>query len=164
MSDTLVKGYELHEEIGVGGWGAVHRASQSVVGREVAIKIIKPEYANEPDFIRRFEAEAQLVARLESPYVVPLIDFWRDQQGAFLVMRWLGGGSLLDRLQSQGALSLEEAVMVINNITKALHVAHRNQVIHRDIKPGNILLDEDDYAYLTDFGIELIQTNLPKDA
>jgi serine/threonine protein kinase/WD40 repeat protein len=148
-----IKGYELHERIGAGGFGAVYRAFQSTIGREVAMKIILPGHANHPDFIRRFEAEAHVIARLEHPYIVPLHDYWRDPDGAYLVMRYLRGGSLHDSLQKQGAFPLEEVVTLMEQVTQALHVAHRNQVIHRDIKPGNILMDEDGNAYLADFGI-----------
>src|SRR5215471_15753221 len=87
--NRTIKGYELREQIGAGGFGAVYRAYQPSVGREVAIKVILPERANQPEFIRRFEVEAQLIARLEHPHIVPLYDYWRDPDGAFLVMRWL---------------------------------------------------------------------------
>lgn len=153
LSGQNIKGYELQERIGAGGFGAVYRAYQSTVGREVAIKVILPGRANQPDFIRRFEGEAQLIARLEHHHIVPLYDYWRDPDGAYLVMRWLRGGSLLNLLQSEGALSIEEAVTMMDQITQALHTAHRSHVIHRDIKPGNILLDEDGNAFLADFGI-----------
>ncbi|MCS6835443.1 MAG: protein kinase, partial [Anaerolineae bacterium] len=149
---TIIKGYELREQIGVGGFGAVYRAYQPIIDREVAMKIILPEHANQPEFIRGFETEAQFVARLEHPYIVPLFDFWRDPDGAFLVMRLLRGGSLAKRLR-QGPLSLEDTLRVVEQITSALHVAHRNGVVHRDLKPDNILLDEEGNAYLTDFGI-----------
>src|SRR5215207_8168411 len=101
LTGQSIKGYELREQIGAGGYGAVYRAIQSAVGREVAIKIILPEYANHLDFIRRFEAEAQLVARLEHPHIVPLYDYWRGPDGAYLVMRWLRGGSLHDRITGE---------------------------------------------------------------
>ncbi|HEX5690487.1 MAG TPA: protein kinase, partial [Roseiflexaceae bacterium] len=94
LTGRLIKGYALQDEIGVGGYGAVYRATQPSVGREVAIKVILPQYANHPDFIRRFEAEAQIVARLEHPHIVPLYDYWREPDSAYLVMRWLRGGSL----------------------------------------------------------------------
>ena len=94
LSGVSIKGYDLQERIGAGGFGAVYKARQSTVERDVAIKIIKPGYANQPDFIRRFEAEAQLIARLEHPFIVPLYDFWRDPDGAYLVMRYFRGGSL----------------------------------------------------------------------
>jgi serine/threonine protein kinase len=148
----IIKGYELRERIGSGGFGVVHRAYQSTLGREVAIKIILPHYANHPDFIRRFEAEAQLIAQLEHPHIVPLYDYWRDPDGAYLVMRWLRGGNLREALQ-QGPFELERAALLIDQITSALALAHRNGVIHRDLKPANILLDEDGNAYLSDFGI-----------
>ncbi|MBA3868342.1 MAG: protein kinase [Anaerolineae bacterium] len=148
----LIKGYEMHERIGAGGFGAVYKAYQSTVGREVAIKIILPGLSNHPDFIRRFESEAQLVARLEHPHITPLYDYWRDPEGAYLVMRWLRGGSLRDALQN-GPFELRLAALILDQIASALSLAHRNGIIHRDIKPGNILLDEDGNAYLTDFGI-----------
>ncbi len=148
----IIKGYELRERIGSGGFGVVHRAYQSTIGREVAIKIILPHYANHPDFIRRFEAEAQLIAQLEHPHIVPLYDYWRDPDGAYLVMRWLRGGNLHEALQ-QSPFDLERAALLIDQITSALALAHRNGIIHRDLKPANILLDEDGNAYLSDFGI-----------
>src|SRR5262245_6296562 len=99
LSGTNIKGYELRERIGVGGFGTVYRAYQSSVGREVAIKILLPYFANHPDFIRRFEAEAGLVARLEHPHIVPLHDYWHDSSGTYLVMRWLRNGSLSEALK-----------------------------------------------------------------
>jgi serine/threonine protein kinase len=134
------------------GMGSGQRGYQTTVGREVAIKIILPGLANQPEFIRRFEGEAQLVARLEHPHITPLYDYWRDPDGAYLIMRWLRGGSLRDALQN-GPFDLRAAVLLLDQIAGALSLAHRSNVIHRDIKPGNILLDEDGNAYLTDFGI-----------
>jgi serine/threonine protein kinase/WD40 repeat protein len=155
----IIKGYELQDRIGAGGFGAVYRAYQSTIGREVAIKIILPGLASQPEFIRRFEGEAQLIARLEHPHITPLYDYWRDPDGAYLVMRWLRGGSLYDTLQN-GKFELHAAVLLLEQISGALSLAHRNGIIHRDIKPGNILLDEDGNAYLTDFGIAK-DLNLP---
>jgi len=106
VSGQSIKGFDLIERIGAGGFGAVYRAKQSTVGREVAVKIILPGLANSPDFIRRFEAEAQLVARLEHMHIVPLYDYWRDPSGAYLVMRLLRGGSLKDAIE-QGPYDLE---------------------------------------------------------
>ncbi|HEY3227681.1 MAG TPA: serine/threonine-protein kinase, partial [Roseiflexaceae bacterium] len=152
LSGQVIKGYELREQIGVGGYGAVYRATQPVVGREVAIKIILPQYANHPDFIRRFEAEAHLVARLEHPHIVPLYDYWREPHSAYLVMRWLRGGSLHNRLTGQPWPATEIAPL-LEQVAAALTIAHRHGVVHRDLKPANILLDEDSNAYLADFGI-----------
>lgn len=158
MTLKTIRGYTLQEQIGKGGFGAIYRAVQSTVQREVAIKIILPVHANNPDFIRRFEAEARVIARLEHFHIVPLYDFWRDPEGAYLVMRWLRGGTLEDLLKP-GKPSLNQTTRIITQIGAALAVAHRNGVVHRDIKPANILLDEDQNAYLTDFGIALIKGN-----
>jgi len=135
-ADPYINGYEIEERIGEGGFGAVYRARQSTIGREVAIKVILPGMANKPDFIRRFETEAQLIARLEHHHIVPLYDYWRDPNGAYLVMRWLRGGSLHSLLSTQGARTIEETALMFDQLTQALHTAHRSQVIHRDIKPG----------------------------
>ena len=123
--------------------------------REVAIKVILPKYANSPEFIRRFESEAQVVARLEHPHIVPLYDFWREPDSAYLVMRYLRGGSLRDYIDRQGKLETEVASSVLEQVGTALAFAHRNGVVHRDVNPGNILMDEDGNAYLSDFGIAM---------
>jgi WD40 repeat protein/serine/threonine protein kinase len=152
LTHQTIRGYELRQLIGKGGFGAVYRAFQGIVGREVAIKIILPEFANHPDFILRFETEAQLVARLEHIHIVPLYDYWRDPTGAYLVMRWLHGGSLRGVVK-RGPLTPDHTAQILDQIASALAVAHRKGVIHRDLKPDNILLDEDGNAYLADFGI-----------
>ncbi len=151
----FIKGYEILELIGQGGFGAVYRAHQLVVDREVAFKIILPQYANQPDFIRRFESEAQVVARLEHFHIVPLYDYWREPDGAYLVMRWLRGGNLRQMLSRQKQLPVETVAQILDQIGSALAVAHQQGVIHRDIKPDNILLDEAGNAYLADFGVAI---------
>src|SRR3954452_8053061 len=103
-----VRGYELREKAGAGDFGVVYRSYQPSVGREVAIKVIRPELVNQAPFVRGFEAEAQLVAQLEHPHVVALYDYWRDPEGAYLVMRWLRGGSLRQALEG-GPWDLETA-------------------------------------------------------
>ena len=155
LTGKSIKSYEVEALLGQGGYGVVYRARQSAVLREVAIKVILPKYANSPEFIRRFESEAQVVARLEHPHIVPLYDYWREPDSAFLVMRYLRGGSLRDRIDQDGILGTEEAGKVLEQVGAALAFAHRNGVIHRDIKADNILLDEEGNAYLGDFGIAL---------
>jgi adenylate cyclase len=152
LSGQEIRGYKLIERIGEGGFGVVYRAEQPAVDREVAIKVILPEYTDHPEFVQRFEAEARMVAKLEHPHIVPLYDYWRDEGGAFLVMRWLRGGSLRDALE-RGPWEIEAVGQLLEQVADALSMAHENGVIHRDLKPGNILLDEADNAYLTDFGI-----------
>jgi WD40 repeat protein/serine/threonine protein kinase len=152
LTDKSIKGYDLLERVGAGSFGVVYRAYQATIGREVALKVILPGFVNNPDFIRRFEAEAQLIARLEHLHIVPLYDYWREPGTAYLVMRWMRGGSLEDAL-NDGPIPLEDAATVLDQIAAALSIAHLNQIVHRDIKPSNILLDEEGNAYLADFGI-----------
>jgi serine/threonine protein kinase/WD40 repeat protein len=153
LSGQVIRGYELHELIGEGGFGAVYRATQTVVDREVAIKIILPQYANQPEFIRRFEAEAKTVARLDHLHIVSLFDYWRDPTGAYLVLRFLRGGTVKDLIKEQGALAPPTAARIFSQVAGALATAHRLGVVHRDVKPANILLDTEKNAYLSDFGI-----------
>jgi len=152
LSGKQIKGYELRKLIGQGGFGSVYTAYQPLLDRQVAIKVIHPRYANHPEFIRQFEAEAQLVARLESLHIVPLYDYWRDPAGAYLVMRFFRGGNLRQQL-IRGPWELPAIARLLDQIAAALTVAHRNGVVHQDVKPSNILADEDGNAYLSDFGI-----------
>ena len=135
----MIQGYELLERIGSGSFGAVYRAYQSTLGREVAVKIILPSYANDAEFIRSFEREAQLISRLEHLHIVPLYDYWRDPDGAYIVMRWMRGGTLAEALQG-GAFDLEPASLLLDHVAGSLAAAHHQQIIHRDLKPSNILL------------------------
>ena len=148
-----LRGYVLHELLGQGSFGSVYRATQPGVARDVAVKVIRAELADDRAFVRRFEAEAQLVARLEHPHIVPLYDFWRQPGGAFLVFRLLRGGSAEDLLARDGPQSLERAGAVLEQIGGALTAAHAEHVVHRDVKPANILFDDAGLAYLADFGI-----------
>jgi DNA-binding SARP family transcriptional activator len=147
-----IRGYQLLEPIGQGGYGIVYRARQPSVGRDVAIKVIQPQYANLANFIRRFEAEAQLIARLEHPHIVPLYDFWREPEGAYLVMRWMRAGDLRARLKA-GPVDLDCAVEWIEQLAGGLAAAHQKGIVHSDLKPENLLFDEDGNIYLSDFGI-----------
>lgn len=148
-----IRGYRFDALVAQGGFGVVYRAFQPVVGRHVAIKVIHPTYASQENFVRRFDIEAQLIAQLEHPHIVPLFDYWRDPTGAYLVMRLLRG-SLTDLLdQIGGPLPLDMSARMLDQIAGALATAHRAGVIHRDLKPANVLIDDDENAYLTDFGI-----------
>ncbi len=118
----------------------------------MAVKVIRRKYANNPEFIRRFEFEAQTIAHLEHPHIVPLYDYWRDPDGAFLVMRYLKGGSLLTALET-GPWGTAATAEMLDQVAQALADAHQQGIVHRDVKPANILLDESGNAYLSDFGI-----------
>lgn len=148
-----IRGYELRDEVGAGSVGVLFRAFQPSVGREVALKVVHPEMSESSEFVRRFAEEAQLVASLEHPHIVPLHDFWRDPAGAFLVMRWMAGGTLADR--EPGPWDANEVVRVFGQLTDALGYAHSAGVVHRDIKPDNVLFDGAGNAYLSDFGLSV---------
>ena len=148
-----LRGYVLHDPLGEGSFGVVYRATQPGIGREVAIKVIRPELADDRSFVHRFEKEAQLVARLEHPHIVPLYDFWRQPGAAFLVFRLLAGGSAADVLRRSGPFALTDVSRLLDQIGGALSVAHAANVVHRDVKPSNILFDGNEHAYLADFGI-----------
>lgn len=159
-----LKGYQVIEKLREGGFGAIYRAEEAVsseYAREVAIKVILPKWANQADFIRRFEFEAETIARLEHPHIIPIHAYWRDPSGAYLVMRYMRGGSVHDVLANERP-SLDRVLQLINQIVPALDLAHRNNVIHRDLKPQNFLLDEDGNIYLADFGIAKDLSNVTK--
>ncbi|MGH8791851.1 MAG: serine/threonine-protein kinase [Stackebrandtia sp.] len=150
--------YRLDERIAVGGMGEVWRAADEVLGREVAVKVLLPSLLSEPGFIERFRGEARVVATLTHPNIVRVYDYGESPMDggghvAFLVMEFVSGESLTKRLQQRGRLSAAEALPLIAQAAEALHEAHRHGVIHRDVKPGNLLLAAGDKVMLTDFGI-----------
>ena len=147
--------FELRERIGQGRFSVVYRARQPTVARDVAVKVIRSDYAHDPEFLRRFEREAQLVAQLEHPHVVPVLDYWRDPDGAYVAMRLFRGGSLADALKL-GPWTLDRGLRLIDQIAAALTTAHHAGILHRDVKPANILLDESGNGALGDFGIASI--------
>lgn len=144
--------YELKEELGQGGMATVYRAYDPMFEREVALKILKPESLNDAPVRERFERETKIIARLEHAAIVPVYDVGRDRDQLFFVMRYMTGGSLIERIQ-QGSLSLAEIGHILQRLAAALDYAHSKGIIHRDLKPGNILFDEFDNAYISDFGI-----------
>jgi Tol biopolymer transport system component len=144
--------YEIKDEIGRGGMATVYRAYDPRVKRDVALKLLPLEFSHDPTFRSRFEREAQTIAALEHSAIVPVHDYGEENGQAYLVMRYMPGGSLVDRLKA-GPLALADVAAILKRVGAALDSAHNQGVIHRDIKPGNILFDRHDDAYLSDFGI-----------
>jgi serine/threonine protein kinase len=144
--------YEILDEIGRGGMATVYRASQISIKRPVAIKVLPQHFLHDPTFFERFEREVDVIAHLEHPHILPIYDYGKDHNVPFIVMRYLGGGSVADMIR-RGVPKLETLETPFNQVAQALDHAHRQGVIHRDLKPGNIMLDENGNAYLSDFGI-----------
>ena len=147
--------YELLERIGAGGMAEVYRARQlSAFGREVALKVIRAEFVGNATFRKRFLREAHAISRLSHPNILPLIEFGDDNGTLYLVMPWIHEGTLHDLIrQRNGPLSLEEAIPLFVPLCDAVQYAHEEGVIHRDIKPQNVLLQRYTHVLLTDFGI-----------
>ena len=152
VGKTINENYKIVEEIARGGMAMVYRAHQISMDRFVAIKILPQEFLHEASFLERFKREAAIVARLEHRAIVPVYDFGEWNGMPYIVMRYLDGGSV-DRLIDRGPIDLTRVQTIIRQVASALDYAHANGVLHRDLKPNNILLDRNEDAYITDFGI-----------
>ena len=152
MTSHKIGRYEVRSELGRGGMATVFHAYDPNFERDVAIKVLPEVFLHDPQFRVRFEREAKTIALLEHPAIVPVYDFGDSGNQPYIVMRYMSGGTLGDRLK-QGALSLEETARLISRLAPALDAAHARGIIHRDIKPGNILFDQYGNAFLSDFGI-----------
>ncbi|MCB8945574.1 MAG: serine/threonine protein kinase [Ardenticatenaceae bacterium] len=152
MTPETIGRYTIDSEIGRGGMATVYKAHDPRFERTVAIKVLPREFLHDPEFRARFEREARTIAALEHSAIVPVYDYGEQDGQLYLVMRYMPGGSLADRLR-QGPMPIDEAAEVIKRIGSALDSAHQQGIIHRDLKPGNILLDQHGDAYLADFGI-----------
>ena len=145
--------YKIIRELGKGGMAIVFEAKDLFLDRKVALKMLRPEYVNDKDFARRFRQEAKAVARLSHPNVVNIFDIAKDGEVHYLVMEDIEGSNLKNIIQERGKLPVAEALDIANQICAALVVAHKNNIIHCDIKPANILLTTDHQVKVTDFGI-----------
>ncbi len=154
MTIAEIDGYEILDEIGQGGMAIVYRARDVERRREVAIKVALPDAQHDLGFRSRFEREARLVAALDHPAILPVYDFGVSAGQPYIVMPYMLGGSLSGRLV-QGPLIPAEAGRILSRIAAALDYAHRQGVIHLDLKPSNILFDQRDQPYLADFGIAI---------
>ena len=145
--------YELREPVGRGGMGEVWRADDPVLGRTVAIKVVLPSLSAEPGFAERFRTEARAMAALSDPSIVEVYDYGQVDGISYLVMPFIQGESLHELLNRVGPLPPREAMNVVAQVANALQQAHRSGIVHRDVKPGNLLVRPDGRLMLTDFGI-----------
>ena len=154
MSNKLLAGrYELIEKIGEGGMAIVYKGKDRLLNRYVAIKILRPEYTKDEEFIESFKRESQASARLSHPNIVGVYDVGKEGNIHFIVMELIEGKVLSEVIKEKGRIEYKEAISIIRQVASALSLAHKNQIIHRDIKPHNILITNTGVAKLADFGI-----------
>src|SRR2546426_8006799 len=145
--------YRIVRQVGYGGMSTVFLAEDINLGREVAVKVFWPRPGETKDFLRRFSREARVLAQLDHPNILPVYDFGEQDGHAYLVMPFMGGGSLKDLLKVRQLLPPAEAIRLTTEVLNALQYAHERGLIHRDIKPGNMLLKSDGKLMLCDFGL-----------
>jgi serine/threonine-protein kinase len=151
---TILNGrYRLEARIGAGGMSTVYRALDETLQRQVAIKLMNREVSTDSDQLERFRREARAVAQLSHPHIVGVIDAGEDEGRPYIVLEYIEGETLKERIRRQGRLPVAEAVAYAIEIARALGVAHARHIVHRDVKPQNVLIDEEGSAKVTDFGI-----------
>ena len=145
--------YEITERVGIGGMAEVYRAQDKVLGRMVAVKVMLPQYAADETFTKRFRLEAEAAARLQSPYIVSIYDWGLDGETYYIVMEFLRGTDLKTAIQERGAVNQRKVAEIGSQVAQALSVAHASNIVHRDIKPQNIMIQPDGNIKVMDFGI-----------
>ncbi len=153
MIPNSIGRYEIEGLLAEGGMGEVFLARDPLVKRRVAVKLLKRVLCDDPTIRDRFAREAEAIAALEHPAIVPIYDFGEHGDQLFYVMRYVAGGTLKDKLTATSSMPLRDVARVVDRVAEALTAAHAAGLVHRDIKPANILFDERGVAYLSDFGI-----------
>ncbi|MFE2618235.1 serine/threonine-protein kinase [Micromonospora chalcea] len=158
-SDVVLSGrYRLEDRVATGGMGDVWRATDLVLGRPVAVKVLLPALVSDPDFIARFRSEARIMASLRHPGVVQVFDCGEDElpsggRADYLVMEFVAGEPLSRRIEDAGCLEVAETMSIVAQVAQALHAAHGRGIVHRDVKPSNLLVQDDGTVVLVDFGV-----------
>lgn len=156
--------YRLVRQIAVGGMGEVWVARDESLARDIAVKVLKPEFVGNPDFLARFRTEARNAASLSHANIAQLYDYGEQGGSAYLVMELVGGEPMSDLLEREPVLPAARLLSILAQTARALHAAHVGGVVHRDIKPGNILLEHTGEVKITDFGVSLAANQIPMTA
>jgi len=158
---TLGGRFQLTDRIAIGGMGEVWKARDQILGRTVAIKILKEEYTGDPGFLQRFRAEARHTALLNHNGIANVFDYGEEEGSAYLVMELVPGPPLSAIIERERVLSPDRTLSIISQTAKALAVAHAQGLVHRDVKPGNLLILPDGKVKITDFGIARLADQVP---
>src|SRR5512137_2289755 len=149
--------YQLIEPISSGGMATIYKAYQPGLDRVVAIKVLPEFLLDQPGFLERFRIEAQAIAKLDHPHILPVYDYGEAERTPYLVMKYVPGGTLRD-LMAKGAIDPRRAAPLLRQMAEALEHAHQQGVIHRDVKPSNVLLQDGGWVQLMDFGLAKMMT------
>ena len=149
----LADRYEIIEKIGTGGMSDVYRAVDQVLGREIAVKVLKEEFAKDENFVSKFRSEAQNAARLEHPNIVNIYDVGSEDGLYYIIMEYVEGITLKTYIEKKGHLNYKEVISIAIQVGRGIEAAHKNNIIHRDIKPQNIIISKEGKVKVTDFGI-----------
>lgn len=151
--------YEILEKIGAGGMSDVYKAKDQVLGRFVAVKVLKQEFAEDVNFVTKFHTEAQSAAGLQHPNIVNIYDVGSEEHVHFIVMEYVEGITLKTYIEKKGQLNYKEAISIAIQVARGIEAAHNNQIVHRDIKPQNIMISHEGKVKVTDFGIARAATS-----
>ncbi|MFY9450886.1 MAG: protein kinase, partial [Bacillota bacterium] len=153
IGEILGNRYEIKKLIGEGGMALVYLAQDLLLDRPVAIKLLRSEYSSDQEFVERFQREAKSAAKLCHPNVVNIYDVGETENSHYIVMEYIDGISLKDLIKKEGMLSVEDSLKIAEQICSALDHAHKNLIVHRDIKPHNIMITKQKHVKVMDFGI-----------
>ena len=151
--------YEILEKIGAGGMSDVYKAKDQVLGRFVAVKVLKPEFAEDVNFVTKFHTEAQSAAGLQHPNIVNIYDVGSEEHMHYIVMEYVEGITLKTYIEKKGQLNYKEAISIAIQVARGIEAAHNNNIVHRDIKPQNIMISNEGKVKVTDFGIARAATS-----
>ncbi len=160
QNEVLGERYQLQEPIGRGGMATIHRARDLRMDRIVAVKVLREVYSTDPKFVTRFQREAKAASSLQHPNIVQVYDYGQSNGNYFIVMELIEGADLRRYLRSRGVLAIDRAIIIAHDVALGLGAAHRRNIVHRDVKPQNVLVGRDGSIKLTDFGIASVYKDI----